>query len=356
MNEDYGIGAEFDVMIGNKNVHVIRKFLPQRLLQFYIENPRVYSLFDRSEKDPTQEEMEEKLCACDDVKALRQSIESNGGLITPILVKDGDLVVLEGNRRLACYRMLAKKDPDRWANIPCDVYPEDLDENTIFRLLGQCHINGQKKWAPFEEAGYIYRWVNNTQCTIKDAARELGISEANIRNRYEVYAFMVEKDDLQPDHWSYYEEYLKSRDLKKVRKKYSNLDDVVVKQVKSGKIDDAKRDIRETLVPIAKRATQGDPEEMEGFIKEDYTLKQCDSKKVKTSQDAYDVLYKFRSKVCDPKFRDTVYSIPKKDHAKFIKELKIIGESIKNMTEHMEHPEVAIQLSEEDVLQMYPEK
>lgn len=44
------------------------------------------------------------------VKQLRVSIESNGGLIDPLIVRDGDFMVLEGNSRLAAYRLLCRTD------------------------------------------------------------------------------------------------------------------------------------------------------------------------------------------------------------------------------------------------------
>ncbi len=100
--------VEFEETVGNKKYKIKRMMLPNRDLKFYIENPRVYSMFDRSEGDPSQEEMEKKLCSMEDVKELKGTIESNGGLLVPLIVKGRDNIVLEGNRIFAAYRMLSK--------------------------------------------------------------------------------------------------------------------------------------------------------------------------------------------------------------------------------------------------------
>src|SRR5690242_12417170 len=75
--------------------------LPQLELKFYPENPRIYSSvwIDEDER-PSQEAIFAVLSKSDHVReTLLPSIRDNGGLIEPILVRDG--VVLEGNSRLA---------------------------------------------------------------------------------------------------------------------------------------------------------------------------------------------------------------------------------------------------------------
>ena len=90
------------------------------------------------------------------VKQLRLSIEQNGGLIDPLIVvkRNGDYVVLEGNSRLAAYRLLAEKDPVKWQKVRANILPEEISENEIFTLLGQYHLVGRKDWNIFEQAAY----------------------------------------------------------------------------------------------------------------------------------------------------------------------------------------------------------
>lgn len=50
-----------------------------------------------------------------------------------------DHVVLEGNSRLAAYRILAKNDPLKWSRVLVQILPEDISDSDIFTLLGTFH-------------------------------------------------------------------------------------------------------------------------------------------------------------------------------------------------------------------------
>src|SRR5437879_5767356 len=113
------------------------KDLDQIKLQFYVDNPRIYSLVRGDNRTPDQEEICKQLLGLDHVKELVHDIASNGGLIDPLIVRDEDFVVLEGNSRLAAYRFLASKDPIKWSKVRCTVLPGNIDEKLVFALLGQ---------------------------------------------------------------------------------------------------------------------------------------------------------------------------------------------------------------------------
>jgi hypothetical protein len=112
-------------------------FIPHVDLKYYPENPRIYSIICSGNGDPSQEEIEKKLSDMDHVKQLIQSIKANKGLIDPLLVRDGDHLVLEGNSRLAAYRMLSKTDPIKWGNVKCRLLPSDMGVDLICALLGK---------------------------------------------------------------------------------------------------------------------------------------------------------------------------------------------------------------------------
>ncbi len=230
--DDYAIGK---LKIANREYDVKECELKQADLKFYIDNPRVYSaLRSKSTEDqPSQEEIEELMCNMDHVKQLKLSIESNGGLIDPLIVRDGDFVVLEGNSRLAAYRMLFKKDPIKWGYVKCKVLPADIDDSAIFTLLGQYHIVGRKDWSPYEQAGYLYRRQKNTKYPPAQMAKELGISETKSKTYFKVYEYMIEINDLVPEHWSYYEELLKNRNINKAIEKEPDLATKIVEDIKN---------------------------------------------------------------------------------------------------------------------------
>ena len=147
------------ITIGKKEYEVTEELLDQCQLLFYEENPRVYSILRANGTTPTQKEIEEKMTSMEHVKQLRLSIAQNGGLIDPLIVvrRGGDLIVLEGNSRLAAYRLLAEKDPVKWQKVRALILPETISESDIFTLLGQYHLVGRKDWNVFEQAAYLYR-------------------------------------------------------------------------------------------------------------------------------------------------------------------------------------------------------
>ena len=110
------------LILRNREIPVKLGHLRQADLRFYPENPRVYSIVCSNGQDPTQGEIERTLVEMEHVKQLRNSIKLNGGLTDPVLVRDKSFVVLEGNSRLAAYRLLAQKDPIKWDLIKCKVY------------------------------------------------------------------------------------------------------------------------------------------------------------------------------------------------------------------------------------------
>lgn len=226
-----------DYLIIGKEKYPIDKYeIDQSKLMFYPENPRVYSVLNSNNYTPTQEEIEELMCKKDHVKQLKESIKSNGGLIDPVIVRDGDYVVLEGNSRLAAYRLLYKQDPIKWSKIKAIILPKDIPDSTIFALIGQYHIIGRKDWDPYEQAGYLYRTINKSNKTPELLASELGMKISDIKKLLSVYEYMLKKDDNHPNKWSYYEELLKNRGIKKAFDEISGLENKIVVDIKSDKI------------------------------------------------------------------------------------------------------------------------
>lgn len=255
------------ITIGKKVYEVTETQLNQCELLFYEDNPRVYSILRANGGTPTQKEIEEKMTSMDHVKQLRLSIEQNGGLIDPLIVvkRGSDLVVLEGNSRLAAYRLLAEKDPVKWQKVRAQILPEEISENDIFTLLGQYHLVGRKDWSVFEQAAYLYRQKKASNLENDILAKNVGLTEGKVKSYLEVYEFMLEHNDLKPDRWSYYEEYLKSRGIKKYRGTSSKIDEVFVQQVKTGTIKQA-MDVRTVFSEIAKTPGKTANKVMEDII------------------------------------------------------------------------------------------
>jgi hypothetical protein len=201
------------------------------------------------ESEPDQEEIQRRLVRMDHVKFLIQDIRKNGGLIDPILVRDGNFEVLEGNSRLAAYRRLGEKDPISWAVIKCILLPKDISESLIFAILGQYHIIGKKDWAPFEQAGFLYRRHVKHKISIEMIAEEIGLGGNEIRLLIDTYKFMISNNDTDIYKWSYYYEFKKSRKISTLCKRNSNFQAAVVAKIKSGEISKAV-DVRDGVAKL----------------------------------------------------------------------------------------------------------
>ncbi len=224
--------------------------LPQVNLNFFPDNPRIFSVVSSWDHEPSQDEIFRTLSGKEHVKQLIQSIKANGGLTDPIFVQDGSFLVLEGNSRLAAYRTLAQKEGPKWGKIKCKLLPKDLENDKIFALLGEYHIVGKKDWAPYEQAGYLYRRVKLHGADPREIHQDLGLSVKAINHLIAVYDFMVQHKDNNPSRWSYYDEYIKSRKTKKCREDHPDMDEIIVKKIKNREIARAV-DVRDDLPKIA---------------------------------------------------------------------------------------------------------
>lgn len=127
---------------------------------------------------------------------LLESIAANGYLdIEPLIVlgKDGRLVVLEGNRRLAAVRLfrepgLAERVSERGrvrVTLPeiCERRRGALDRVPVYRVatrgdsrafIGFKHINGAAKWDSYAKARFAAKWYSDGDATLAEIAGCVG--------------------------------------------------------------------------------------------------------------------------------------------------------------------------------------
>lgn len=228
--------------IGNKQLKYEEIEIPVVNLRFYPKNPRVYSILNEDEwADPDQGTIYEHMKRSEHVKALKLNISMNGGLINPILVSDD--IVIEGNSRLAAYKLLQEKDPIKWGKIRCHVFEEPLSDDDVFNLLCTFHVNGRKDWNAMEQAGLLYRRQQECMRPIEEIAKERGMKAAEAKNMVATFEIMKENDDIEQSKWSYYEEFRKIKS--EVLKSEDKVENISVKQtildrIKDGTIGESK--------------------------------------------------------------------------------------------------------------------
>lgn len=294
------------ITIGNKDFDVQERILEHHELLFYEDNPRIYSILKKEENPITQHGIEEILSTMEHVKKLRSSIEQNGGIIDPLIVieRENNYIVLEGNSRLAAYRLLYKKDPIKWQKVKCSVLAKDIKDDDIFTLLGQYHLVGRKDWSVFEQAAYLYRKKQSSQIETDILAKNVGLTLGNVEQYLRVYTFMLENNDLRPDKWSYYDEYLKNRGIKKYRETNPDIDEVIVSQIKTDEIKQA-IDIRDVLGTVAKGTDKTAKRLMKDVIEKKATIYDAHDRFESTGRTggAYNKIKKFRETITDIDFQ-----------------------------------------------------
>jgi hypothetical protein len=265
--------------------------IEQIRLKFFVDNPRIYSIVRANETEPSQEEIEAALQGMEHVKILKGDIEQNGGLIDPIVVKDGTLEVIEGNSRLAAYRLLAKQNPIFWGSIKCLFLPQAIDDSLLSSLLGQYHLKGKKEWPPYEQAGFLHRRFTKQKIDIPQLADEMSETQAKVKQYINTYQFMIDKDDNKPNRWSYYFEYLRSKKIQEASKDFVDFEPLIVSLIKSGKIDNA-QDLRDKL-PVICQAKKVLKKFVSGKLAFEDAFEEAEESGV--ASDAYLKLNKFRN-------------------------------------------------------------
>lgn len=320
------------LLIRGVEVPVQTKELAQAELRFYVDNPRVYSVLRSDGEEPGQVDIERKLLELDHVKDLIQDIKLNGGLTDPVVVRAGGLEVLEGNSRLAAYRALARIDPLKWGMMKCKVLPEDIDERLVFALLGQYHIKGKKDWAPFEQAGFLYRRAMLHTIGAAQLAAEIGLTKARVEHLIATHEFMLVNDETDTARWSYYDEYLKSRAIRKARQDYPGFDALVVEKIKSGEISRAV-DVRDRL-PVVCSA----PKVLKRFANRTHGFEESYEQAVDTGADStpYKRVASFRQWLAKPEVAETLGRTQGETRKKIEYELNRLARRVEALRERLQ--------------------
>lgn len=245
--------VKLSLTIKGREIPIERKMVKIHDLYFNPDNPRIYSELNTPGVEPDQDEILHIMLDKDHVKVLINSIRANGGVTDPLLVRGSDYNVIEGNSRLAACHALYDKYPDRFGYVKCDIILDSISEDDEFLLLAQYHIEGKKNWEPYEIAGLVWRRYQQgvQKDKIKSELKHYVSSVSKINQMIETYQLMVDHNIREKSKWSYFEEYVKSVHIKKVRQKHPEFDNLFIKKLTDGEIEKA-IDVRLKLTTIAK--------------------------------------------------------------------------------------------------------
>lgn len=284
------------ITVQNETIEFKEREMKVDDLKFWPENPRVYSALRLKlmGEEPSQKDIEEVMTSLDNVKRLRSSIKAVGGLTHPLFVRNG--VVIEGNSRLAAYRLLCRVDKIRWAKVRCNVLPEDMSDDLVFALIGSIHIDGVTEWTPFEQAGYLFRHLQKSKKPIEAIAKDCGLTPSKSKQYVKVYETMLANDDTDQSKFSYYLEMLKNGDItsKSAKNPELNLIDTLCQKIKSGTITKA-NELRD-IAKLAKADSADANMALKAYLNDEESLSSAVAKvsEEDKKRHARDVASKFR--------------------------------------------------------------
>lgn len=163
-------------------------------LHFDLENPRLVEFGITSRT--SENEILETLWDAMDVSELALSMSVDGYFEhEPLIVtkEKGNLVVIEGNRRLAALKVLTQPELAAGKNwqVP-DITQERKDSlqsvpvatksrKDAWRYLGYKHVNGPTKWTSYAKAKYIAEVHRQYGIPLEDIARQIGDGHGTVK-------------------------------------------------------------------------------------------------------------------------------------------------------------------------------
>ena len=160
------------------------------------ENPRISYYKDSQPKDTiNQDEINYAIISKnpDAFEKLKESIESNHGLLYPIWVVNlgnNEYRVIEGNTRLVIYRQLQEKFLNDYSynKIPCWILPEGVKEDQMSFLRLEAHLRGTTDWDTYEKARYLYKLSEDEGYSVEKLERQTKLTKNDIENQIELFS------------------------------------------------------------------------------------------------------------------------------------------------------------------------
>jgi hypothetical protein len=186
------------------------------------KNPRIQYIIGRSPVGLSQEQLEELLWSKDAVKALGNSIKTNGGVLEAIIVQkhDGQLIVREGNCRTVAVRRMARQDPENpaYGTLPAEVYDDTLTNEDLAVLLADMHVAGKIRWDAYEQAKHVWDLYYGYGKTYEWLSDHLRLSKSRITQDLKAYQATKEYLESHPspvnvEKFSFFQELMRKRGL-----------------------------------------------------------------------------------------------------------------------------------------------
>lgn len=255
-------------VLGKKFNHRTERLSIDRL-NFFSRNPRIQWVLEMQQclsnysEQMRQETIFELLQSEESVKNLIREIRKDGGVQEPIIVNEDTLTVIEGNSRLAVYRMFNQCGPDNpeWRSILCALI-QDLSEEEEDRIVSQAHLQGRTAWSKGAQAYYYYR---RRRMGLTDQTNIADLTEDNIKKKIQAIDLMYKNHDHNTNNFDKYQALVSSRVYRDV-KQNEDFHQTILEQIRETD-DFSPHDIKYKLPTMQK-----DPDAVQRFIKRSMNL------------------------------------------------------------------------------------
>ena len=230
--------------INNRLVPYSVEILNTADLKFWEENPRVYAAiqghpeFAGASPERRQEIIFGQMKKEESTARAREGLKRHGGLQEPLVVDYREMVVIEGNSRLAAARQLAEGDEAHWGALECRCY-NDITEEEKIALLNQMHIQGKVQWTPYAKAATYHRqWEKrweDEKWTKKYIAEVNGVHPSTVSREITIIEKMIAQDDNDQRKYSWYKVVFENKKLMKEFDRVPNLRQKIMETVKKAR-------------------------------------------------------------------------------------------------------------------------
>lgn len=189
----------------------VRQELTQNL-RLDSANPRLVEFLEENTR-PSQDDLLRVLWEEMAVDELVMSIAQSGFMpYEPLLVtkERGELVVIEGNRRLAAVQLLldvVRRKKVNALDLP-KLSPTDArklerlpviftDRKSAWKYLGVKHINGPKKWDSYAKAQYIAHVADDHGVGLEDIASQIGDKHGTVQSLYRALKVIEQAEEAK---------------------------------------------------------------------------------------------------------------------------------------------------------------
>lgn len=210
----------FDKLVGETHVKegykCKRCLIPIDQLHSDKENPRlrnkIAELRHESQIRLTENTIEKKIMQNFELDEIIEGLRQDGEPADDLwgIIKGDAIIIIEGNRRLAACRHLFEEGDERFAKLWVRVYPPDMPDNIISKLIQMRHIKPPLPWPSKDQADYLSDRIAKGE-TKESLAKRLGKRVTSIDKLLAVRDLMneyqQETGDFSPDKWTYLHHY-----------------------------------------------------------------------------------------------------------------------------------------------------